>query len=270
MHGGAPEEADPKALFKPLRKAWDRFPTFNPQLMGAMQRGHKIMVAQGGRDISTLPQATALTHRARQKLLQNADRFGPPDSHQQAAMMNGNAGKWRDFGPDIPGAARATPCVMFRLASYGDKAEITNAGTIRLGVPVQHCNLEAAAGSMQGMGKPNDTCANDKKIEFLFHMLVPGVTQSLLKSHRLKPQPQGKPAIILYQCPTRQRALPLCQDQVSTNRCFGRPMWPSSFRFGLGRVLVLPRRKKNLQKIHFLLPCLFGCLFKFLAKLRRH
>jgi hypothetical protein len=147
-----------------------------------MQRGQKIIAAQGGGDIGTLQQATPLTHRAREKFLQNADRFGPPDSHQQAAMMNGNAGKRHDFCPDIPGTARATPCVMLRLACYGDKAEIANAGTIGPGVPVQHRNLEAAAGGMQGMGKPNDTCANDKKIEFLFHMLVPGVTQSFLKT----------------------------------------------------------------------------------------
>ncbi len=81
MHSGAPEEADAKALFKPLRKAWDRFPTFNPKLMRAMQRGHKIMAAQGGGDIGTFQQATPLTHRACQKFLQNADRFGPPSSH---------------------------------------------------------------------------------------------------------------------------------------------------------------------------------------------
>jgi hypothetical protein len=141
-----------------------------------MQRGQKIIAAQGRRNISTFQQATAFPHWAREKFLQNADRFGPSDGHQQAAMMNGNAGKRRDFRPDISGAARATPCVMFRLASYGDKAKITNAGAIGLGVPVQHRDLEAAAGSMQGMGKPNDTCANDKKIEFLFHMLVPGAT----------------------------------------------------------------------------------------------
>jgi hypothetical protein len=147
-----------------------------------MQRGQKIIAAQGGGDIGTLQQATPLTHWAREKFLQNADRFGPSDGHQQAAMMNGNAGKRRDFRPDIPGAARATPCVMFGLAGHRDKAEIANTGTIRLRVPVKHRNLKAAAGGMQGMGKPNDTCANDKKIEFLFHMLVPGVTQSFLKT----------------------------------------------------------------------------------------
>ena len=172
MHGGTPEEIDAETLFKPLRETWNRLPAFNPKLMGAMQRGHKIMAAQGGGDIGTFQQATALAHSAREKFLQNADRFGPSDGHQQAAMMNGNAGKRRDFCPDITGATRATPRMMFRLAGYGNKAEIANAGTIGLRVPVQHCNLEAATRSVQRMGKPNDPRANDKKIEFWIESFV--------------------------------------------------------------------------------------------------
>jgi hypothetical protein len=63
---------------------------------------------------------------------------------------------------------------MLRLAGNGDKAEIANAGTIGLGVPVQHRNLEATADSMQGMCKPDDARADNEEIEVPFHMLVPG------------------------------------------------------------------------------------------------
>jgi hypothetical protein len=66
--------------------------------------------------------------------------------------------------------------VIFRLAGYGDKAEITNAGTICLRVPVQHRDLEAAAGSMQGMGKPDDAGTDNEEIEVLLHMSVPGAS----------------------------------------------------------------------------------------------
>ena len=87
--------------------------------------------------------------------------------------MNRNAGKLRDFCPNIAGTTRAAPSIMFRLAGNGDEAEITNAGTIGLGVPIQHRNPEAAAGSMQGMGKPNNARTNNEEIEVLLHMLVP-------------------------------------------------------------------------------------------------
>ena len=136
------------SLFKPGGKARYGLSAFDPKFMRAMQRGQEFGAAEWRWDIGALQQAAGVTHRACQKLAQNADSLGPPDRHQQAAMMDGNPREWRDFRPGIPGTARTLPGFMRRLASDGDKAEIANAGTIGLRVTVKNSYFQAAPRSM--------------------------------------------------------------------------------------------------------------------------
>jgi hypothetical protein len=138
-----------------------------------MQRSEEIAAAEWRMDISALQQATALTHRAFEEFLQNIDCFGTPDRHQQAAVMNGNTGEWRDFRPYVPRTARTAPGVMFGLTGDGDETEIANAGAIGLRVTVEHRHLEASPSRMQGMGQADDPSANDQKVKFLFHASIP-------------------------------------------------------------------------------------------------
>ena len=105
MHSGAPEEADAKALFKPLRKAWDRFPTFNPKLMRAMQRGHKIMAAQGGGDIGTFQQAQHLCPALRADETVIAGRAPPVAGRCRPVPVRGRP---RCFAPLPPALPRFT------------------------------------------------------------------------------------------------------------------------------------------------------------------
>jgi hypothetical protein len=173
MYGGTPENPYIKALFQPGREAWNGRPAFDPKFMRAMQRSEEVAAAEWRGDISALQQAAALTHRALEEFLQNIDCFGTPDGHQQAAVMNGNAGERRDFRPYVPRTAGTAPGVMFGLPGDGDKTKIANTGAIGLRVTVEHRYLEASPSRMQGMGQADDTGANDQKVKFLFHASIP-------------------------------------------------------------------------------------------------
>jgi hypothetical protein len=87
--------------------------------------------------------------------------------------MNGNTGERRDFRPNVPRAARTAPGVMFGLPGDGDESKIANAGAIGLRVTVEHRYLEASSRGVQGMGQADDTCADNQKVKFLFHVSIP-------------------------------------------------------------------------------------------------
>jgi hypothetical protein len=186
VHGAAPEEMHAKRLFEPSGEARNGFSAFDPKLMRAMQRSKEFRRTEWRRNFAPFQQAAGFAHRACQKFAQNADGLRPPDCHQQAAMMDRDASAWGDFGPKITGPTRAFPGFMRRLASDGDKAEITNAGAIGLRVTIKYRHLEAAPRSMQRMGQAKNARADDQEIKGLIHVIAPKLNNALPILSRLR------------------------------------------------------------------------------------
>ena len=101
VHGTAPEEMHAKRLFKPGCKARNGFSAFDPKLMRAVQCSKEVRGAEWRGDVAPFQQTARCTHRARQEFAQHVDSLGPPDCHEQAAMMDRDTSEWGNLGPKI-------------------------------------------------------------------------------------------------------------------------------------------------------------------------
>ena len=131
---------------------------FHPQLVRRMQRAaqtggqHGCGIAQRG----PVQQPAASAHRPRGEIRKHIHRLGPARQHQQAALVDGDAGQGRDLRPNVACAASTAPGDARLLAGHRDEAEIAHRcpGGARFAVDDSHGQAPPHRG--KGMPQPDD------------------------------------------------------------------------------------------------------------------
>ena len=118
-----------------------------------------------GMKFGSTQQAAVAAHSGRREGFEHGHRLRPLGDHQQALVLDRDAGLRGHFLPDVARAHCAVPAGASLLAGDGDEAEIAYRGADRLRLPVDDGDGQTAPPRCQRMGQADDAGTDDDEIE---------------------------------------------------------------------------------------------------------
>ena len=170
MHPCLIQEGDTLFLGQPACERRDRAARFHPQLVRAPQGRAQTVARQHRKPRQSLgrrQQLAILAHLGGPESLEHGHRLRPAHGHGEAAMLDPDAGRRRQLGPDVTRAHGASPALALLLPRDGDEAEIADRGTIGLRVALDHRHLQSAPRRRERMSEPADARPDNGQIEFV-------------------------------------------------------------------------------------------------------
>ncbi len=169
-YGGRAQERDTVGFGKPRCKTRNRLLRLDAQLDRAFENRQRVRrsdLRAATARLRRLEQTASRGHFRLHERAQDIHGFRASGDHPEARLQDCNAGCGGYFSPHLATATRACPHRPAFLPGHGDKTEVADRGSVRLGVAVDYDHAQSPPDGGERRGQTHDACAYDGEIKSL-------------------------------------------------------------------------------------------------------